>query len=133
MALAVVKETWKGICSMFEIRESPDRGRGIFATQDIPKYTSIEKCPIVLFDVPEGEPHVLECYAFRISKKRIALALGWGSLYNHSYRANCYFDIDLKKRILEIVAYKNIKAGQELYINYGGHPHAKAKMWFDVK
>lgn len=118
---------------MFEIRKSKERGRGMFATQDIPKFTTIEVCPILVFKVPNGQPHTLEGYAFRVSDKKIVLALGNGSLYNHSYKANCYFDIDVKKQIMEVIAYRNIKAGEELFINYGGHPKAKTKLWFDVK
>ena len=49
----------------------------------------------------------------------MALALGYGSLYNHSYNPNARYD-DVGRQIKEYSALRDIQRGEEITINYNG-------------
>ena len=56
--------------------------------------------------------------------------LGFGSLYNHSYEPNAKYVRRVSKRVVEFVAIKDIKKGQEITVNYNfGDPDDKSKPW----
>ena len=109
------------------------KGRGVFAGQRIKAGTLIESCPVILFDVVQGESHLLEEYAFRWSKKKVAIALGNGSLYNHSYQPNAEYLQDKDNKCILVYALKDIPKGTEICFNYNGHPENKTKLWFKVR
>ncbi|MCA9037137.1 MAG: hypothetical protein KDA91_18500, partial [Planctomycetaceae bacterium] len=81
---------------MIEIRRTRSKGRGVFATQFIPRDTVIEIAPVLV--LPAGEvlddtiESVLSHYVFEWTKKTVAVALGYGSLYNHSYTPNARYE-----------------------------------------
>lgn len=108
------------------------KGRGVVAVRRIKKDTIIEECPVILFDMAEGRTHMLEEYAFRWSPKQIALALGNGSLYNHSYTPNAEYFQDKKAKTLCFIALRNILPGEEICTNYNGHPENGNPLWFKV-
>ena len=121
---------------LVEVRRIQGKGRGVFARRDIPKDTIIEKVPVLV--VPEsdvyredGDAQISE-YVFAWGKKTVALALGYGSLYNHSYKPNARYEDDGQQTKVYI-AIRNINAGEEITINYNGDPKNKAALWFDVK
>ena len=60
-----------------------------------------------------------------------ALALGFGSLYNHSYSPNAHYVKDLDRRKIDFVAIRNISAGDEITVNYNGDPESLKPLWFD--
>jgi SET domain-containing protein len=109
------------------------KGRGIVAVKRIVKGSLIESCPVALFSVPLGSTHILETYAFRWSKNKVAIALGNGSLYNHSYTPNAEYTKDIKNKVLLVYALRTILPGEEICFNYNGHPDNKAPLWFKVK
>lgn len=116
---------------MFRVIRTKRRGRGVEATRRIVEGTVIEKCHVILFDVPEGKKHPMYAYAFRWNKKQVALLLGAGSLYNHSYEPNATTVPNKRDKTVSIVANKTIQKGQEIFIDYSGG--TGCKMWFDVK
>ncbi len=61
------------------------------------------------------------------------MALGYISLYNHAYQSNCEYEMNFRKQIITVTTVKNIKAGEELCINYNGNWNNKKEIWFDVK
>ncbi len=75
---------------------------------------------------------MLSEYVFAWGKKTVALALGYGSLYNHSYKPNARYEDDGQQTKVYI-AIKAISAGEEVTINYNGEPRNKSPLWFDVK
>lgn len=94
------------------------KGRGVYADQDIKKASRIEECHLLLIDydeITEG----LEGYVYEFSKRKAAIALGNGSLYNHSSQPNASFYFNYSKKILYIEATKDIESGEEITINYG--------------
>ena len=59
------------------------------------------------------------------------MALGYVPLYNHSYKANCEYEMDFKKEIISVKTVSAVKEGQELFINYNGDWNNGKKVWFD--
>ena len=69
-----------------------------------------------------------EGYVFGWGDGRTALALGYGSLYNHSYLPNATtLETDDE---LVVTATRDIEVGEEIRINYMGT--AQDGVWFDV-
>lgn len=105
-----------------EIRHIRGKGRGVFARVLIPEGTVFERVPLLVIpaaEVLEGEDsRVLQDYVFEY-KKDVALALGYGSLYNHSYNPNARYD-DAGRQIKEFRALRDIHPGEEITINYNG-------------
>jgi hypothetical protein len=94
-------------------------GRGVFADQDYLKGEVVETCEVVFLpygDCTSGEDNILTWYLFYWNDETLALALGNGSLYNHSGTPNMEFFPEKKK--LAFYAVRNIKAGEELTISY---------------
>jgi len=124
------------ILPILEIKSSPKRGRGVFATADIKKGTVIEISPVIVLSEKERkivEQTLLFDYIFEWgkNKKKACVAMGYISLYNHNYDANCEYEMDFKKRIMTITTIRNIKKGEELFVNYNATPNDKTKVWFD--
>jgi SET domain-containing protein len=111
---------------MIKVKQAGHKGRGIFATEDIRKGKLIEKCPIIVISKKEWkylEKTILKHYVFSWNKKGdVALALGTGSLYNHSFNPNIDVYRDPKNKTFSYYAIKRIKKGKELLIDYGYAP-----------
>jgi len=124
--------------SSLTISTSPKRGRGVFTTKNLKKGTVIETSPVLVLTPEERkaiEKTLLFHYVFELGddKKRAALALGYVSLYNHSYDANCEYEMEFGKKLMTVKAVKDIKKGEELFINYNAVPNDKTKVWFDAR
>ncbi|MEZ4669909.1 MAG: SET domain-containing protein [Anaerolineae bacterium] len=109
-----------------EVGTSPTLGiRGLLATRDIAAGELVERCPMVLIPVTQEdalEATVLANYYFLWTDEDYAMALGYGSLMNHSYNANMVFERDFENSTMIFRAAKAIKRGEELTINYNGDP-----------
>ena len=95
--------------------------RGIIAEEEIVKGQVIERCPVIVYTNEEAElmrPTMIEQYSFTWDEEHEALVLGYGSLYNHSYSPNVEVDFDYKNAEAFYTALCDIKAGEELFINY---------------
>jgi len=55
----------------------------------------------------------------------MALALGWGSLYNHSNKPNVSFSIDTSSESITYTTCRDVEPDEELCIFYGH------QLWFD--
>lgn len=120
--------------SFLFITESFSKGRGVFTRNGISKGQLIEACPVLLFDDEEHARHIdatpLSNYYYRWKDGINALALGYGSLYNHSYHPNAFYSKNYYNHTLEIVALRDITPGEEILINYNGDPSCKDPLWF---
>jgi SET domain-containing protein len=102
-------------------------GRGVFAKCDISPERIIEYCPVIEISA-EHVPKLMMTNAVDYyfmwgdNLSAGAIALGYGSLYNHSYHSNATFCRKLKDKTIEIKAIRNIKKGEEITINYNGDP-----------
>ena len=113
-------------------------GRGVFAAQNIEKDEVIEVCPLIIApknDMPNLRESILVTYSFYFGKKkeRLAVALGFGSIYNHSYTPNATYKIKVKEKTINFIAIKDIKKNDEITVNYNfGNPKNKNPLWFAV-
>ena len=120
---------------MVEIRESPNRGLGVFAVTDIEAGATIERAPVLEFPTndlysPAGTA-LIASYVFARSADTVGLTLGFGSLYNHSWSPNATYE-DLPGNVKHFYAVEAIKAGEEVTINYNGSVDDDSPVGFDV-
>lgn len=115
-----------------------NRGRGVFARRDIAAGELIEVCPVIAMDGTD-EQGLLDrtrlfnyYFAWGQHEESAAVALGYGSLYNHSYHANADHVRDVAGGEIRIYACRAIREGEEITINYGGRPDCPDPVWFDV-
>lgn len=111
-------------------------GRGVFTSAIIPEGSLIEICPVIIIPAHEVDIiHHTELHDYYFiwgeDDDQAAIALGYGSLYNHSYKPNANFTLNLDDLTIEIIAIKDIEAGEEITFNYHGDPDAEDEVWFD--
>ena len=118
-----------------EIKVTSTKGRGVFARKRIPAGTEFEKVPVLVLPAEEalsGEAgDVLADYVFEWGEGTVALALGFGSIYNHSYRPNARYN-DCGRMVKVYTALVDIEEGEEITINYNGHEEGTEYVGFDV-
>ena len=110
--------------------------RGVFTAEALPVDSAIEVCPVVVLTEKDRElihqTHLHDFYfTWGEEDKGAAIALGYGSLYNHSYKANARFLVDLEMETISIRSIRPIEAGEEITINYNGDPKDKSPLWFN--
>jgi SET domain-containing protein len=120
------------------IAPSPKGGRGVFAAQKIAKDTIIEISPVLVFGKKQRaivEKTNLYNYIFEWGKsgKKAALGMGYLSMYNHDYNANCEYGMDFDNQTMQIKTIRAIRKHEELCINYNAIPTDNRKIWFDAK
>jgi len=118
--------------SFIEVKRLPGKGRGVFAREDIPAGTVIETVPVLVAPEEDLEATALAGHCFLWSRGQVALPLGYGALYNHSYHPNAEY-CDRAPRTKVYRALRDISAGEEITINYNGTPHDGSPVGFDVK
>jgi len=113
-------------------------GRGVFASQNIKKGEIIEVCSLIIVpknDLSNLRESILVTYFFYFGKKkeRLAVVLGFGSLYNHSYTPNAIYKIKHTENTMNFIASSDIKKDSEITFNYKyGNPKNKSPLWFEV-
>lgn len=117
------------------VQQHPKKGRGVFTAQRIPAGSSIESCPVIILS-PEDTHHIhrtrLHDYYFLWGEDgSSAIALGWGSLYNHSSRPNADYQMDLAHASIDFVAIRNIEPGQEITVSYTEGGIQNTTLWFE--
>lgn len=121
------------------ISNTEDKGRGIFTAVALTPDDFIEACPII--KLPEAQLHLIDQtviydYYFQWKESGYAgcLALGYGSLYNHSSEANARFIVDYVDEMIKIECQQEIQAGEEITIDYTGEGIMDSKdLWFENK
>ncbi len=118
---------------LIEVRRSTTRGRGgrgVYALRDIPAGTVIERTPVLLIprnQVFSDDPRIraanarLSWYVFdwtgQTKRDYVALALGYGSIYNHSDDPNAAWEPE-PPDTLAFRATRDIPVGHEVFISY---------------
>ncbi len=110
-----------------------DKGRSMFTAEKVVKGDVIETCPII--HIPQSEVATLHAttihdYYFIWPPGGIAIALGYGSIYNHSATPNASVIFDLQESEIIIEAKIDISPGEEILIDYtdGNSAHS---LWFE--
>ena len=120
------------------VKEIEGKGRGVFTREDIPKGTRIEESPVIVLskkDSDFADKTVLHNYLFVWGNRQIktCVALGYCSIYNHSYEPNCDNEMDFEKKTMSIRTLRKINKGEELFINYNGEVGDHSPLWFKVR
>ena len=110
---------------------SPVHGRGVFAARSFESGELIEECPVLFVAAASISEVGLSGYCFEWDEARCAIALGYGSLYNHSWRPNARYDHDHDLDVVTYTAVRPIAVGDEITINYSGDPDGRAGLWFN--
>ena len=111
-------------------------GRGVFAATDIQKGEFIEACPLIILsqqDLKLIHQTFLHDYYFLWKEKQAALALGYGSLYNHATHPNADYKMDYFNETIDIFCILDIEAGEEITISYIHDKQQQAMLWFEEK
>ncbi len=106
-----------------EVRDSmTPRGRGVYARQNFKPGEMVECAPVIVIQ-ENSIPRSIARYLFgwqdaETGEAQQAMALGYGSLYNHSRVANLAFHLNIDQQSIKFIARDNICYGTELTINY---------------
>lgn len=119
------------------VKRIPKKGRGVFALKDFKEGDIIESAPVLIFTSKERrhlEKTLLNYYIYPWRSTRGAsLALGFGSIYNHSFSPNADWKQNFRTQSMVYRAIKNIKKGEEITVNYNGEPDDNTPIdWFEV-
>jgi uncharacterized protein len=129
------------ICNMIlpclYIETTANKGRAVFTAEDLPADTIIEVAPVIAMSAKERailDTTLLHDYIFEWGNDstKCCVALGYVSIYNHSYNSNCTYFMDFDAQTIMIKTVTNIKSGEEVTINYNGDNADENKVWFDA-
>lgn len=118
------------------IKDTDKKGRGVFCTEDIPADTMIEICPVIVCP-PLDRKLIDESYLYNYyflwedDHASTAIALGYGSLYNHSYQPNARYETYYEEQVIKFIAIKDIPAHTEITVNYNYDSDDQTPVWFD--
>ncbi len=123
---------------LITVRRTRGKGRGVFALGNIDKGTLIETAPVIVMTGAERkllDQTLLHDYIFEWGEKmdECCMALGYIPLYNHSYASNCEYEMDFKKQLISVKCVKDVKQGEELFINYNGDADNARPVWFETQ
>ena len=119
------------------IKNTEGKGRGVLTTEKINKETIIEEAPVIVMNNDDKllvDQTLLHNYIFDWGndKDKCCVALGFVSIYNHSYSSNCEYFMDFEEDTIQIKIVRVIQAGEELTINYNGDWNDKKQVWFET-
>jgi SET domain-containing protein len=105
-------------CAATTIKKDSIKGRCVYALEKIRPGKVVEVCQLIIVHEDEVGDE-LSRFVFHYKGNFNAIALGNGSLYNHSSSPNmtCYFDF--KKQLIVFESLRTIGKGEELVFNYG--------------
>jgi SET domain-containing protein len=114
------------------------KGRGVYCLNPIKTGDKIEVCPVIV--IPEEDLKVIHNTALHDyyflwgeNQKSGAIALGFGSLYNHSSKPNAKFDFDYINETIDFECIRNIEVGEEITIDYHEGIRGISNLWFEIE
>lgn len=111
-------------------------GRGVFTSEPIEAGGIIEISPVIVVpakDLSLIHQTYLHDYYFLWEEGQCAIALGYGSLYNHAKEPNTEYEMDYPDQSISFYCIHSIAAGQEITINYIAGGNEKGEIWFDPR
>src|SRR6185295_1572820 len=122
-----------------DVKYFPGKGRGVVARRLFSAGELIERPPVIVISADEA-PLIrdtrLAHYYFEWGEdcRQAAIALGYGSLYNHSYAPNARYEFREDEDCLEFIALRDIEPGEEITINYNNlGPSAAKPLKFEAR
>jgi len=112
------------ISDKIEVKPSPVSGMGVFAKKDIKNNEIIENCHFTILEqsFPKIDDKLKE-YVFSWPKTvwggKSVVVWGFGSIYNHSKNNNVDWITDEENNLFKFFTVRDIKMGEEIFINYG--------------
>ncbi len=118
------------------IGNSFNKGRGVFCSENLAAGTIIEIAPVIVMSPEERvilDQTLLHDYIFLWGKDetQCCVALGYVSIYNHDYLSNAEYEMDFETNTIRIKTVREIKKGEEIFINYNGAWNDATPVWFD--
>ena len=109
-------------------------GRGVFCAHPLTRGDIIEICPVIVLSTKEidllSHSRLFEYYfLWDEQHDKCAIALGYGSLYNHSVSPNAEFTPDYGDDTNIFIAMQEIEAGEEITVDYQAGAAVRA-LWF---
>nr|MDO8110499.1 SET domain-containing protein-lysine N-methyltransferase [Candidatus Sigynarchaeota archaeon] len=129
---------------MFEVKFiNGKKGRGVVAKKAIKKGTVLDIAHCVLLSQKEYdivEKTIIYDYLFDWetmvngdrTAKTSAIAMSPCEFCNHSYKPNAEYSLSYKDLTITFTTIKNIKAGEEITVNYNGRIDDRSPLWFQV-
>ena len=119
------------------VAPTANMGRGIFTAKNLSEGTIIEIAPVLVITKEDRlllDKTLLHDYIFEWGddNDQCCMALGYVSLYNHSYTSNCGYEMEFDNQLIRIKTIRFVKAGEELFINYNGDWNDGKLLWFDA-
>lgn len=119
------------------IAPTAQMGRGVFTLEALAADTLVEISPVIV--LPEKDRKLLDqtllhyyIFEWGEDQRGCCVALGYVSLYNHSFESNCEYEMDVESQMIRIKTMRAIEAGEELFINYNGDFNDPKPLWFDT-
>ena len=103
------------------VGESAIAGRGVFATREFAAGEIVEECNVLLVSADHRD-HLDKTELFEYYfdwEGDAAVALGLGSLYNHSGEPSARFEKRIAEAMVAIRALRPIIDGEEITVDYG--------------
>eukprot|EP00669_Euglena_mutabilis_P009622 TRINITY_DN4483_c0_g1_i1.p1 TRINITY_DN4483_c0_g1~~TRINITY_DN4483_c0_g1_i1.p1 ORF type:complete len:158 (-),score=51.22 TRINITY_DN4483_c0_g1_i1:88-537(-) len=100
------------------VGKSPLGGRGVFAMRDFAPDEVVEVCPTLEVHKDDVSGKLVDYVFYGSDEDHRVLVCGYGMLYNSSKNANLKYVQD-QSGDYEYVATRAIRAGEELFIDYG--------------
>lgn len=106
------------------VKKSTIHGWGVFAKEDIKQGDIVEECLTLTLPIIRGQSSPLMIdYRFNWPQgsdwKEQVLALGYGSLYNHSETPNAYWVSNIENKSFLFISNRDIKQDEEILVWYG--------------
>jgi SET domain-containing protein len=115
------------------IRETKNKGRGVFALTTFAPDELIEETPAIAIPAAQKELIArtsLADYPYDWADGGEALLMGYGSFYNHSYRPNARYVKNFARQTIDFISIRPIEPGEEITVNYNGTPEDQTALWF---
>lgn len=113
-------------------------GRGVFTSRSLEAHTVIEVSPVIVMNEKERallDQTLLHDYVFEWGDvgHGCCVALGYVSVYNHSFQSNCEYEMEYTEGWIRVVTVKPVKKDEELFVNYNGSSGNTKPLWFTAE
>lgn len=112
---------------MLKVKLFKGMGRGLVSCKPIKKGQVIHIAEIIHLNPKDAKTvsrTLLDSYVYAIKGQSVGIALGLGSLFNHAEDNNTNFEVILRQNryMIKYTAKRDIKKGEQLFLNYGYTP-----------